>query len=259
MWGAQASLSYAVDEHRTVFGSISRGYKAGGFNLGEGANLVPGFDRENLTSLEAGIKSQSADSRLYWDVTAFQMWRENPQVRTGDQEVRGDPNTFVFFTVNAKRGINRGIEASARWQAFRSVQLGGTLALLHSSIEGFDYGGLPVAPREAPHAPEYQVSVNATWRHPSGWMARVDANAMDDYYFDVPPNNQKAAGYQLANLKAGYEASSWSAYLWVRNVFDESYVIRGFYFGNEPPAFENKRYTQLGEPRQIGVTAKWEF
>ncbi len=37
-----------------------------------------------------------------------------------------------------------------------------------------------------------------------------------------------------------------------RNVFDEDYVVRGFYFANEPPLLENKRYVQLGEPRQIG-------
>jgi iron complex outermembrane recepter protein len=142
---------------------------------------------------------------------------------------------------------------------FRSLQLGGSLALLHSSFAGFDYGGAAVATREPPHAPEYQLSVNATWRHPRGWMARIDANAMDDYYFDVPPNEQKAPGYSLTNLKTGFESDRWSAYLWVRNVFDKDYVVRGFYFGNEPPLFENKRYTQLGEPRQVGVNFKWSL
>jgi len=259
MWGAQASLSFAIDDARNVFTSLSRGYKAGGFNLGSGALLVPGFGREDLTSLEAGIKSQRADSRLYWDVTAFQMWRRNAQVHTGDQAEPDDPNSYVFYTVNAKRGSNRGVEASLRWQPVRMLQLGGTLAVLHSSLEGYDYGGVPVAARESPHAPEYQVSLNATWRHPQGWVARVDAYAQDDFYFDVPPNDQRAPGYQLVHLKAGYEAAHWNAYLWVRNVFDEDYVIRGFYFGNEPPNFETKRYTQLGEPRQIGVTVKWSL
>ncbi len=40
-------------------------------------------------------------------------------------------------------------------------------------------------------------------------------------------------------------------YAWGRNVFDEDYTTRGFFFGNEPPDFTNKRYTQLGEPRQV--------
>ena len=37
------------------------------------------------------------------------------------------------------------------------------------------------------------------------------------------------------NLKAGYEADRWSVYAWGRNVFDEDYDVRGFFFGNEPP------------------------
>jgi iron complex outermembrane receptor protein len=259
MWGAQASLSYAIDEGSNVFGSLSRGYKAGGFNLGEGATLMASFGRENLTSLEVGMKSRSADSRLYWEVTAFQMWRENPQVRTGDQQVRGDPNSYVFYTDNAKRGTNRGIETSLRWQPIPMLQFGGSIALLHSSIEGYLYGNEPVPAREAPHAPEYQLSLNATWRHPQGWMGRIDAYAQDDFYFDVAPNNQTAPGYELVHLKAGYEAAAWSAYAWVRNVFDKDYVVRGFYFGNEPPMFENKRYTQLGEPRQVGLSVRWSF
>ena len=81
----------------------------------------------------------------------------------------------------------------------------------------------------------------------------------DDYYFDVPPNDARADAYALTNVKIGYEAERWSVYLWGRNIFDEDYITRGFFFGNEPPLFENRRYTQLGEPRQIGATARWEF
>jgi iron complex outermembrane recepter protein len=29
--------------------------------------------------------------------------------------------------------------------------------------------------------------------------------------------------------------------------------VRGFFVGNEPPDFNNKLYTQLGEPRNWGV------
>ena len=35
--------------------------------------------------------------------------------------------------------------------------------------------------------------------------------------------------------------------------------LDNFYFGNQPPLFENERYIQLGEPRQLGITARWEF
>ena len=75
----------------------------------------------------------------------------------------------------------------------------------------------------------------------------------------MPPANQRAAAYSLTHLKVGYEADRWSVYAWSRNVFDEDYVVRGFFFENEPPEWLDKRYTQLGEPRQVGVSARWEF
>jgi hypothetical protein len=48
-------------------------------------------------------------------------------------------------------------------------------------------------------------------------------------------------------------------YAWGLNVFDEDYSQLGFFFGNEPPDFTPKRYTQAGDPRQLGLTAQWRF
>ena len=58
------------------------------------------------------------------------------------------------------------------------------------------------------------------------------------------------------NLKAGYAGERWSVYAWGRNVLDEHYAVRGFYFGLEPPDFANKLYVQRGDPRQVGVTSR---
>jgi iron complex outermembrane recepter protein len=75
----------------------------------------------------------------------------------------------------------------------------------------------------------------------------------------VPPNPTRSEAYALTNIKVGYEADRWSVHAWSRNVFDQDYAVRGFFFGNEPPSFADKRYVQLGEPQQFGVTARWEF
>jgi outer membrane receptor protein involved in Fe transport len=61
------------------------------------------------------------------------------------------------------------------------------------------------------------------------------------------------------NLKAGYAGKQWAAYAWGRNVFDERYAVRGFYFGLEPPDFANKLYVQQGEPQQFGLTVTWSL
>lgn len=260
MWGGQATLHFDPRANVRLFSTLSRGYKAGGFNLGRAAAIKQRFAPEYLWSLDIGAKGEWFERRLYADVTAFYMKREDMQVSTGIQlDPVGDPNSYLFITDNASGGRNTGVETSVKWRATSQLELGGSLGLLHTRYEGYRPEGVDLSHRDQAHAPEYQFALNATWRSPLGWMARVDFAAIDDFYFDVPPNDQRAPAYSLTNLKAGYESKHWSVYGWVRNVFNEDYVVRGFYFGNEPPDFPDKRYTQLGEPRQYGVNFRWEL
>lgn len=260
MWGGQATLYFDPRERLRTFVTLSRGYKAGGFNLGQAATIRARFAPEYLWSFDVGAKGEWLDRRLYADVTAFYMKRVDMQISTGVQlDPVGDPGSYFFLTDNASGGRNLGVESSVRWRLGEQWTVGSTLGLLYTRYSGYRPAGVDLSDRDQAYAPEYQASVNATWRHPLGWMARVDVAAIDDYYFDVPGNDIRAGAYALTHLKVGYEAERWSVYAYGRNVFDEDYAIRGFYFGNEPPLFENKRYTQLGEPRQFGITARWEF
>jgi outer membrane receptor protein involved in Fe transport len=260
MWGGQATLHFDPVKHMRLFATLSRGYKAGGFNLGEAAAILPRFAPEYLVGLDVGMKGEWFERRLYADVTAFYMKRTDMQVSTGIQlDPVGNPSSYFFLTDNASGGRNLGIESSVRWRVNKQFELGGGLGLLRTRYSGYRPAGIDLSDRDQAYAPEYQLSLNATWRHPLGWMARLDFVAIDDYYFDVPDNDTRAGAYSLTHLKVGYEADRWSLYAWGRNVFDENYYIRGFYFGNEPPFFAPTRYTQLGEPRQFGVTFRWEF
>jgi hypothetical protein len=46
---------------------------------------------------------------------------------------------------------------------------------------------------------------------------------------------------------------------WARNIFNEYYSTRGFYFGNEAPDFADTLYERHGDPRHLGVTVKYDF
>jgi outer membrane receptor protein involved in Fe transport len=259
MWGGQATVYFQPQASTRWFATLSRGYKAGGFNLGQAATIRERFAPEYLWSLDAGMKGEWFNHRLYGDVTGFYMKRRDMQVSTGVQlDPVGNPNSYFFITDNAAGGTNLGLESSLRWRMTQHLEVGGSLGLLHTRYSGYRPEGEDVSNRDQAHAPEYQASINTTWRS-RGWMARADFVAVDDYYFDVPPNDARAPAHSLVNLKAGYEAGHWSVYAWARNLFDQDYVIRGFFFGNEPPDFENKRYVQLGEPRTVGVTARFEW
>ena len=259
MLGGHVSLSGDFGSRSGWYATASRGYKAGGFNIGQ---LVPDerreFEPEYLWNLEAGVRHASEDGALSAELAVFHMWRESQQVATSFQVDPGDPLSYVFYTDNAARGRNAGLEGSIAWRIRPSLTLGGTLGLLHSEYVGYRYGDRDLDGREQAHAPGHQYSLSAEWNGSRGWMARADLNGSDAFYFDAS-HDQRSGSYALVNLRAGYAGERWSVHAWGRNVFDERYAVRGFYFGLEPPDFANELYVQRGDPRQFGVTVQWSL
>ncbi len=259
MAGGHASLTYDLAEKARAYASVARGYKAGGFNLGTSGLTRPEFEPESLWNYEAGVKAHAFDNRLYVESSVFYMRRQDMQVRSGEQSDPSNPASYVFVTSNVSSGYNYGMESSIRWLPAPRVELGAALGLLRTQESGARRSdGTLVASREQAHAPNYQLHLDATYRDPRGPMLRVDFAAVDSFFFDVPTDhNQKSKPYTLTNIKAGYESGHWSVMGWVRNVFDQQYATRGFYFANDPVDTQPKLYIQNGDPRQVGVSVEW--
>jgi outer membrane receptor protein involved in Fe transport len=259
MFGGSISLRHEFDERRTGYVTLARGYKAGGFNIGA---AVPAdkrsFDGETLHNLEVGFRAASADGRVSGDVALFYMRRQDQQVPTGVQLVPGDPLTFVQYTDNAASGENAGVEGTLRWRLSTALAIDARAALLRAKYLDYRFGDVDLSGREQAHAPEYQYDLGVEYRGATGFFARVDVAGQDDFYFDEV-NDVRAPVRVLTNLKAGYSGNHWRAEVWVRNLFDEYYSQRGFWFGNEPPDFTPTRYVQAGDPRHAGVTVAYTF
>jgi iron complex outermembrane receptor protein len=254
LWGGHASLDTQIADGQHVYALISRGYKASGFNLSQGlaANQIT-FNPESDLNVEIGHKAQLNDGKLQIDTSLFYTIRRSEQLLTSAQLDPANPNTFTFFTGNAKSGYNYGLESTLAWQATPVLELGGSLGLLQTLYRGFVQNGVELPDRALPNAPNWQAAVNATWRDPRGPYARIDVTGMDAFYYDLPPNNTRSNPYGLVNGKLGWETERYEVYLWGRNLLNKDYTVRGFYFGDEPPNFPNKLYTQLGAPRNWGV------
>ena len=254
LWGGHVSLDYRLGGGEHVYALISRGYKAGGFNLSQG---LPANERlfgpESLWNYEIGHKLETADGRIQADTALFYMVRNRPQLKTGTQLVANDPNTFIFYTGNATSGYNYGIENTLRWRATRRWTLGASFSWLQTLYRGFVQNGASLPDRPLAHAPDWQAALNAEWRDPRGPYGRLDLTGMGGFYYDLPPNPTRSHPYGLMNVKAGWAGARYDVNIWVRNALDKNYTVRGFYFGDEPPDFPNKLYTQLGDPRTWGI------
>jgi outer membrane receptor for ferric coprogen and ferric-rhodotorulic acid len=260
MYGGSLSWRHEFDARHTLYARVARGYKAGGFNIGEALpdNLLT-YDAETLDNLEVGLRAANEQGTLHSDVSLFYMRRYDQQVPTGVQLVPDNPLTFVLYTDNAAGGENYGLEGTLSFRATDSLLVDARLALLQTRY--LDYTiediGRDLSGREQAHAPQYQFDLGLEYRQ-SKYFARVDFAGVDDFYFD-DSNDERAPSRVLTNLKAGLSGKHWRAEVWVRNLFDEYYSQRGFWFANEPPDFTPKRYVQAGDPRHFGVTVSYEF
>lgn len=258
MWGGQLALVHEWSEQVSLWAALSRGYKAGGFNIGV---AVPSerarFGPEYLWSAEAGLRGRWPGG-LQTDLSVFHLRRVSQQVSTSFQLDPQDPLTFVYLTDNAARGRSSGLEAALSWSLDEHWQLAAGLSASRSEYLGYRLGERDLDGRDWAHSPRLQYSLAISWKHPAGFHARVDLSGQDDFYFDAS-HDQRSRPYQLLHLRAGYAADNWSVDVWARNLTNERYPVRGFYFGNEPPDFSERLYLRLGDPRQVGLTLRFKW
>lgn len=256
--GGRVSLEYLADQNTTYYGLISRGYKVGGFNADSSlpANLKE-FDTEYLWNYEVGNKRSWLENSLRTQISLFFQQRDDAQIK-GNRIVSnpGGGSSFIDYVDNTDEAYSYGLEAEARWKLNSTVSLFGSLGLLNTKLKD---SSAAFDGRDAAQSPNYQYTIGANFNHGKGWFSGVDVEGKDIYYFS-DSHDQKSDAYALLNARVGYKTKDWDLTLWGRNLTDQNTFVRGFYFGNDPRnGYAATKYTQLGAPRQIGITAKLNF
>lgn len=274
LWGGQLSLEYQLHSNTMLYGLVSRGYKAGGVNgeaLGraESNDFAPSvknfleqrleFDTETLLNYELGLKGLYLDETLQVRVAGFFMDRDDIQLKGWYNE----GPLFVGYIDNAASGDNFGVELESLWQLSDRLQVFVNLGWLDTEIENFvvNAGDVLVdkSGREQAHAPNYQFNIGARFNFGRGFYGRLEVEGKDSFYFS-DSHDQQSDSYELINASFGYQGQHWDIGLWARNLGDEDYATRGFYFGNDPRKFyANETYVQFGEPRVFGVNTTYRF
>jgi iron complex outermembrane receptor protein len=189
-----------------VYGSLSTGYKAGGYQAGGSGGRS--YDPETVTAWEAGLKSQWLDRRITLNVSAF--WYDYKD----KQEYRRPP-VGVTFIENAAKATAKGVEGELVVLPARGLRLDGTLTYLDATYDEFvsvdetnpRQVGTPFACTPTPPAtgcpvdvsgnrltrsPEWKVSFGAEYTHDLGGLGSVSGRigtVWVDKQFARPFNN----------------------------------------------------------------------
>lgn len=262
MLGGKISLNKILSHSSNIFFSVARGFNQGGFNLNLGlapdsknSNLY--YDPEFLTNYEIGLNSQLFNEMMNIAAVIFYSDRKDQQVLISTQVDPTDPNTFSFLTQNAAEGTNKGLELNVNLKLTESLDFFSRLGLLKTEINNWksrpDLEG-----RAQAHAPKRSYALGVSWSITDKASLSLDLVGKSSFYYSDSHDNQSKS-YALANLSYNYSIGHWTYSVWARNIFDKYYSVRGFYFGNEAPDFKDKLYERHGDPRHIGITARYDF
>ena len=266
--GGKLALELTTEVNDLLYLSLTRGYKAGGFN-GE-VNLPSEsdrhFDTEYQWNYEIGGKFYSPDRDMTNRITAFYTDRQDLQLKSSTAVVNdGGAASFVDFTTNAGKGYSDGVEWEMTWQLDDSLSLTSSLGLLKTKItehNNSDPEAFNLDNRAAAHAPEYTFATSAQYAFTNRLSATLELEGKDKFYYSDSHNYQSQA-YILVNARLAYQANGYQLTAYINNATDKDYGVRGFAGWDADPrsgvGFDETEFQQLGAPKVVGISARADF
>jgi outer membrane receptor protein involved in Fe transport len=263
--GGKVTLEYLVNSEHLAYGSLSRGYKAGGINtdpeIDEGNRT---FDTEFNNTLELGLKSGLLADSLHTRIAAFYIDRKNQQTKNSFLVLDGTDRTFRDYVGNTDHSKNYGFELESSWDISESLNWQFSYGYLISELgeytfESEYYGVYDQKGRQQAHAPQYSAATALIIGIADNLAFTVESEAKDEFYFS-DSHDLKSEAYVLWHARIAYEKPTYSVAVYGRNLTDRDYEVRGFGFANDPRnEYSAFGHVQYGEPRLVGIEGKYNF
>ena len=257
----KVTLDYTLNSDALLYGTISRGYKAGGYSL-----QGPAFNPETIRAYETGLKTRLFDRRLQLNFSGFYYNQKNLQV-TQTAIVDGVP---ALLTENAASATTRGVEVEFQATPVRGLQLRGSVAYLDARYNR--YTSLdPVNPaaglqnldgRPEVFAPDWTASFDASYRLHLGRLGSLEPGV--SFYwadkqvlrvFATPPGDIQPA-YDTVDLRLLYRppAESWSVEAFADNARNTKYKLY-----STAGSLTNNIDVGYAPPRTYGIKVSVDF
>ena len=257
---------YAFDEVRNLYLTVSKGYKAGGFNtqmfsdvlqqqvmkqMGFGslydvADVVT-YKPEKSWNYEVGAHLSTPSHKVQADLALF-------YIDCRDQQLTVFPEGQVTgrLMTNAGRTRSFGGEASLLATLWRNLDLQVAYGYTRATFVKFDTGKADYAGNFIPYAPQHTLYAGASYTLRTGWnwleyvIFRVAANGAGRIYWNEA-NTFSQPFYALLEASIRFEHRHWAVDVWGRNLTDTRDDT--FYFMSIGNSF-----LQRGRPRTFGVS-----
>jgi iron complex outermembrane receptor protein len=256
-WTPKLSVEFQATPDRLVYASISRGFKAGGFNSD---NLLPSYRPEELLAYEIGAKTDWFDNRLRLNAAAF--YNDYTDLQLGTFRLNPITGELQGFQANAGEATIKGVEVEFMALPSDILTLQGSVGYMTNEFTDLDPTVTQVNLDTAiPQSPEWNAAYSFIFDFPVGGghlSLRGDGfyrSKVHQRLANVPELIQQ--GFTLFNARITYqpESENWSLALFGTNLGDKEYIAYGSGDGNT----SGQVIVAPGEPRMWGVTAEFRF
>jgi iron complex outermembrane receptor protein len=259
------SLSYKPNEDVMVYGTISHGFKAGGFPkypFSQDRTGIP-FDEEVSVNYELGIKSSWFDNKLALNAAIYHITIEDQQLGS---QVDGPAGVPVEGIDNVGESTNDGAELEITWLPTDGLKLFANLGFIDAKFDEYvDENGTDRASEAVPYIPEFTANVGLQYVHDVSsalsltWA--VDYSYVDDYIvgngvgtFDprIPIDD-----VDYWDVSATLRHENWDLTLYADNATNEFNVLRTWQSPfHDPSQFS---FDTVLPPRTVGLKASYRF
>lgn len=250
-WAADYALSNDVN----VYGRLSYGYRAGGFNTRTPyTTFGDGFNQENVRTTEIGLKSEWLERKARLNLALFNSKYTDLQV----DQVR----TPAFFTdtLNAGKARVDGLEV----EASAVLGQGWSASFYHTWMNAryaayVDNGVDLAASKHMPNAPKRQGGIALAYTGERGKYGKpavnLDYNWQSEFYSNPNPET-RTSGYGVWNARAQLSdmrlpEGRLRVALWGKNLTDREYRLTNTNLGVMTAMY--------GAPRSFGVDVVFEY
>ncbi|MFW5820578.1 MAG: TonB-dependent receptor [Bacteroidota bacterium] len=243
------SVKYSPVKEFNSYFSISKGYKAGGFNTTFEEDKHRSFDPESSINYEVGFKSSLLERRVRANLSLFYIDWKNQQIYQAVPSGRGSMIT------NAGESYSKGVELEINSAITRNLNAFLNAGINEAKFESYvknsttDYSGNYI-----PYAPKMTLYTGVNYHIPlsgkfiDGIFLQTSYNGFGKHYWHES-NEDYQDYYGLMNANITFESKYFEWSFWGKNLLNVDY--NSFYFS----ALGNA-YVQRGKPRLIGTSIK---
>lgn len=245
----RVGLSYELLPETRIYGLVSRGFKAGGFNISFAPDSNIAYGSEQAMNYEIGLKGALPGGVFGYSLAGFYFDYR-------DQQVYQFANNRLTID-NAPKSRSFGGEAEIHAQIFEGFRLYAGAGYANAIFLDYPAGlsGLDESGNRQPLSSLYSANLSGEYRYPlTGgltFVARVDYNWRSSFFWNTA-NTIREPSYGLINARIGVEGPNWDIALFGRNLADHEYRVQA-------QTYDVRVLGIPGEPRTIGVMGRVTF